>query len=191
MREKLRPQQLSLENRALRGLWSVVWFLLFRPSPRSLHAWRRFLLRLFGAQIGHGAHPYPSARIWAPWNLVMEEHSCLAEQVDCYSVATVHIGAYATVSQYSFLCTASHDYSRLSMPLVAAPIVIGKRAWVAADVFIGPGVTVGEGTVVFARSSVFDNLPEWVLAGGHPAVPYRKRTMSGDEAVPTQEESTP
>ncbi len=105
----------------------------------------------------------------------MGDHACLSEGVDCYCVAKVRIGAYSTVSQYGFLCTASHDYSQSAMPLVTAPIVIGERVWLTADVFVGPGVTIGDGTVVTARSSVFSDLPPWVVAAGNPAVPIKDR----------------
>jgi putative colanic acid biosynthesis acetyltransferase WcaF len=92
-------------------------------------------------------------------------------------VAEVSIGANTTVSQYSFLCTASHDYNDLSMPLVVAPIHIGDDAWVTADVFIGPGVTIGDGAVVTARSSVFSDIEPWVVARGNPAVATKPRIV--------------
>jgi putative colanic acid biosynthesis acetyltransferase WcaF len=165
---KMKENTLSTQNRILRGVWSVVWLLLYRPTPRPLHFWRRFLLRSFGARIGKGAHPYPSARIWAPWNLVMEDDSCLSEQVECYCVDKIFLGKRVTVSQYSFLCTASHDYTRSEMPLVTAPIRIEDDAWVTADVFVGPGVTIGEGAVVGARSTITNDVPNWVVVAGSP-----------------------
>lgn len=152
----------------MRAIWHIVWILLFRPSPVPLYGWRCFLLRCFGARVGVGAHPYPSARVWAPWNLVMGEHSCLSHQVDCYCVDKVYLGPRVTVSQYSYLCTASHDYNRRDMPLVAAPIRIEADAWVTADVFIGPGVTVGEGAVVGARSTVLRDVEPWTVVAGNP-----------------------
>jgi putative colanic acid biosynthesis acetyltransferase WcaF len=155
-------------NRLARACWNAAWLLLYRPSPVPLHGWRRFLLRCFGAKVGRGAHPYPAARIWAPWNLVMEEGSCLADRVDCYCVDRVHLGARATVSQYSYLCTASHDYATRAMPLVTAPIRIEPDAWVAADVFVGPGVTVGAGAVVGARSTVTHDVAPWTVVAGSP-----------------------
>jgi len=109
----------------------------------------------------------------------MGDHACLSEGVDCYSVAKITIGAHTTVSQYSFLCTASHDHSKAAMPLVAAPITIGERVWITADVFVGPGVTIGEGAVVTARSSVFNDLPAWMVASGAPAVPRKPRVFEG------------
>ena len=187
MTQALRRHHLSLANKLARTAWQVVWLLLYRPTPRLFHPWRCLLLRLFGAKLGRAVHPYPSARIWAPWNLEMGDHACLSEGVDCYCVAPIRIGAHTTVSQYSFLCTASHDYTRADMPLVTAPITIGERVWITADVFVGPGVTIGDGAVVTARSSVFADIPPWVVARGNPAVPVKARVLQGDQP----EEGTP
>jgi putative colanic acid biosynthesis acetyltransferase WcaF len=141
-----------------------------------MHGWRRFLLRRFGARVAAGAHPYPRARIWAPWNLTMEAHSCLADDVVCYCVAPIRIGAHATVSQYSYLCSASHDYRVPEMPLIVAPIVIEPYVWVAADVFVGPGVKIGEGAVVGARSTVLHDVAPWTVVAGAPATPRGVRS---------------
>ena len=187
MTQVLRRHHLSLANKLARTVWQVVWLLLYRPTPRLFHPWRCLLLRLFGAKLGRAVHPYPSARIWAPWNLEMGDHACLSEGVDCYCVAPIRIGAHTTVSQYSFLCTASHDYTRADMPLVTAPITIGEGVWITADVFVGPGVTIGDGAVVTARSSVFADIPPWVVARGNPAVPVKARVLQGDQP----EEGTP
>lgn len=163
------PSPHSYRNRAGRVLWTMVWGVFFRPSPRPFHAWRRWLLRCFGATIERGAHPYPSVKVWAPWNLTMKEGSSLGDHVDCYSVDRITLEPYATVSQYSFLCTATHDYRVPERPVVTAPIRVGRRAWVAADAFVGPGVTVGEGAVIGARASVFRSVDPWTVVGGTPA----------------------
>lgn len=175
--KRLIGHDISPKDRFLRFVWGFVRTVFYRPSPRSFHAWRCFLLRVFGARLGANVHPYPGAIVWAPWNLEMGDHSCLADGVDCYCVARVTIGRYSTVSQYSFLCTAGHDYEDRRMPLVVAPIVIGDHVWITADVFIGPGVTISDGAVVLARSSVFSSLPEWSVSRGNPAVPYKKRVL--------------
>jgi putative colanic acid biosynthesis acetyltransferase WcaF len=177
MTHRLGAHQLSLANKVARTIWSIVWLLLYRPTPRILHPWRCFLLRLFGAKLGKAVHPYPSARIWAPWNLEMGDHACLSERVDCYCVAPIRIGAHSTVSQYSFLCAASHDYSLSDMPLLIAPILIGDWVWITADVFVAPGVRIGDGAVVLARSSVLTDLPSWMVASGNPAIPVKQRTF--------------
>lgn len=170
-------RRLSFANKAARALWQLTWLALYRPSPVPLHGWRRALLRLFGASIGRRARPYPSVKIWAPWHLVMAEDSCLGPHVDCYSVDTVELGAGATVSQYSYLCTASHDYTSEEHPLVTAPIRVRARAWVAADVFVGPGVTIEEGAVVLARATVVKDVGPWAVVGGCPARFIKKREL--------------
>lgn len=168
---------LGMKNRAGRLLWNCVHATLFRWSPTPLFGWRAALLRSFGARVGSGAHVYPSAKVWAPWNLSLGEHSCLAPDVDCYCVAPIEVGAHATVSQYSYLCGATHDFEDPSHRLVPGAIRIGAGAWLAADVFVGPNVSIGEGAVVGARASVFKDIPAWTVAVGNPAKPLRKRVL--------------
>ncbi len=175
MSASLSHLDLSFRNRLLRVVWEGIRVLIFRPTPRPFHQWRCIVLRLFGAKIEGPCYVYPSARVWAPWNLELGRHATLADNVDCYSVEKIRVGAYSTVSQYSFLCSASHDYrdpailSGPQMPLVAAPITIGDRVWITADVFIGPGVTVNDGAVVLARSTVTKDVPAWTVMAGNPA----------------------
>ena len=107
----------------------------------------------------------------------MGENSCISEQVDCYCVDKIRIGSHSTVSQYSFLCTATHDYKDPEFGLMVAPIDIGERVWVTADVFIAPGVSIGDGAVVQARSSVFTDIEPWVVAAGNPATTIKPREL--------------
>jgi len=167
----------TLRSKIVRSLWNVIQPLTFGLLPTPFHAWRRFVLRCFGAKIGEGAHVYPKAKIWAPWNLVMGNHSCLSNHVDCYCVAPVVVGDHAIVSQYSYLCTATHDYSSHGFELIVKPITIGAQAWVAADVFVGPGVTIGEGSVIGARSNVLKDVDPWSVWVGSPARRVKDRRI--------------
>ena len=146
-----REASFSLRNRILRQLWQFVWILLFRPSPRPMHRWRSFLLRVFGATIGRNVHVYPSVRIWAPWNLKLGDDVGVGDDVKLYSMADITIGRRGVVSQGTHLCTGSHDYNSPNFQLFARPIEIGERAWICAEVFVGPGVSVHSGCVIGAR----------------------------------------
>lgn len=172
-----RQSTLSAGNLAGRVAWGVVQTLLFRPSPRVFHRWRNWLLRLFGAKLHPTARVYPRARVWAPWNLEMHECACIADDVDVYSADRITMGAYSTVSKYGHLCAASHDFDDVRYPLTTAPIVIGRHCWLAVEVFVAPGVSIGEGTVIGARSSVFGDLPTWSVAMGTPAKVVRARKI--------------
>ncbi len=105
----------------------------------------------------------------------MKEHSGLADHVECYSVASITLGRYCTVSQFAHLCAASHNYNDPEFPLIAKAITIGTKAWVAAGAFVGPGVRVGDGAVVGARAVVFKDVPPWTVVAGNPAVPIKTR----------------
>lgn len=169
---------LGRKHQLIRMLWAITWGLLARPLPRSIGCgWKRFLLRLFGAKLDKTAVVYSSAHIYYPANLIMEENSCIASNVDCYNVAPVCIRANSTVSQGASLCTASHDITNPLNPLVTAPIVIEDQAWVAADAFIGMGVTIGQGSVVGARGCVFKDVEPWTVVGGNPAKFIKKRII--------------
>ncbi|AFY59951.1 WcaF family extracellular polysaccharide biosynthesis acetyltransferase [Synechococcus sp. PCC 6312] len=167
----------SLRNRLLRLIWNIFYQLLFRFSPRPLHEWRSQLLRLFGAKIGKHCHVYPSAKVWAPWNLVMEDYSGMADDVICYSMATIHLGKRVVISQGTYLCSGSHDYESRNFQLYAKPIYVGDQAWVCAQSFICPGVTIGEGAVVGARSVVTKDVPDWIVCAGNPCKSLKKRII--------------
>ena len=173
--------RLSAGNRLRRGVWCLVYWTAFRYSPHVCHFWRRAVLRCLGARIGKGANPYPSCRIWAPWNLQMDAYSCLAPDVDCYNVAPIRLGTHCTVSQYAHLCGATHDYTRASFPLVPRPIDLGSFSWVAAGAFIGPGVNVGEGAVVGAMACVTHDVEAWTVVAGNPARVIKRRTITPEQ----------
>ena len=108
----------------------------------------------------------------------MKQHSCLAPEVDCYNVDKVVIGEFSTVSQKTYLCTASHDVTKSNIPLIKAPIIIKNQVWVGANVFLGMGVTINTGAVVGATSSVYKDVEAWTIVGGNPAKFIKKRLIS-------------
>ena len=177
------PSPHSFGNKVARVIWAVVWVTLFRCSPRICFGWRRMLLRLFGATIGKNARISPSVKVWGPWNLEVGEEAAIAHNTDCYCVDRLTIGNHATVSQYSFLCTASHDVTDPHMTLISAPIVVSDQAWVCAGVFVAPGVTLHEGAVAGARAVVTKDVERWTVVAGNPAKVIRRRVLAegGDD----------
>ena len=174
----------SKSNKLKRMLWSIVWTIFARPFPRSMASrWKVFLLRIFGAKIHSTCIVYSSANISMPWNLVMEEHSCIANNVVIENSSIITMGSYSLISQYSYLCTATHDIRDNDFPQYSKPIVLGRRSWITAKCFIGPGVTIGEGAVVGASSSVFKDVEPWTIVGGNPARIINKRVIIESDGV--------
>lgn len=179
-----RPSPHPLSNKVARSLWRIAYLTLFRPSPRLLHRWRILLLKAFGAHIGKGSVVYSSVKIWAPWNLTMGDYSALSHDVDCYCVDKIIIGNHCTISQYSFLCTGSHDYNLPERPLITAPITIHDYAWIAADVFVAPGVTIENGAIIGARSTVVKDVQQFCVVAGNPAKVIKKLMQHSTSHTP-------
>lgn len=172
----------SLSEYARRFAWEWVQRTLIRFSFRRAERWRRFWLRAFGATIGEGAKIKPTTQVRHPWLLTMGKHSCLSEGVVVYNLGPITLGDHTVVSQDAYLCAGSHDYSLPNLPLLRPSIEIGSGVWVCAGAFIGPGVKVGDNSVVGARAVVMKNVPPGVLVGGNPARVIRDRPMKWEGA---------
>ena len=161
----------------LRLLWTPFRVLFIRGTTRYFSVLRVAALKLFGARLAHHVLVMDGVKIWYPWNLEMGEGSSLGVAVEVYNFAKVSIGAHTTVSQYTYLCSASHDYTKSHMPLIYHPIDIADQAWIAAGAFIGPGIRVGQGAVVGARSVVTRDVAAWTVVAGNPAHHLKARHL--------------
>lgn len=156
-------------------LWWIIQNLFFKPSPQVLYGWRRFLLRSFGAKIGKGVIIRPSAQFTYPWKISIGDNSWVGDEVVLYSLGEIEIGCDTVISQRSYICTGSHNYNTENFDIYAKKISIGNKCWLATDVYVAPDVTIGDFTVVGARSSVFKDLPSNKVCKGNPAEPFKNR----------------
>jgi putative colanic acid biosynthesis acetyltransferase WcaF len=170
----LRPA-FSFSDRLRRLNWNICWTLLYRTSPRPLHSWRSFLLRLFGATMGPNCHFYPRSRVWAPWNLICADQVTAGDGAEIYNPAPVTLGSHAILSQDAYVCAATHDYDDPAFPLIAYAMNIGAYAWVCARACVAPGVNVSEGAVLGLGSVATRSLEAWTVYAGVPAVKVKDR----------------
>jgi putative colanic acid biosynthesis acetyltransferase WcaF len=166
----------EIVRRVLWGVGAVV----FRWTPRLLYGTRNALLRLFGAEVGADVRIHPSATIYFPWNLTVGDWSAIGEDAMIYNLGPITIGEKVTVSQRAHLCAGTHDHTDPAMPLQKPPIVVEDQAWICADAFVGPGVTVEEGAVVGARAVAVKDVADWTIVGGNPAEKIKERTLWDD-----------
>lgn len=165
----------SVANKLERVAWALAWLALAHWTPPPLAAWRRFLLRLFGAKVGAGAKVYGSARIWLPRHLDLGEGVVIGPGAELYNQGRITIGAYSVVSQRAFLCASTHRTSDPDFKLVLCPITVGRGCWVAAEAFVGPGVTMADGAVLAARGALFEDAALMGIYRGNPAAFVRER----------------
>lgn len=175
------PGHVPLSNKIKRSIWNIISFFFFRPfSTKLFRIWRIALLKLFGANIEWDAEVYSSVKIWAPWNLKMGHRACLGPEVICYNQDKVILEDDVVVSQYSYLCTASHDVNMLNTAgnsLITAPIYIKEKAWIGSKAYISLGVCIGKAAVVGATASVYKNVADNHIVGGNPAKTIKIRTL--------------
>lgn len=173
----------STREKIARMIWATVQATLFRLSFHNWYRWRRWLVRLFGADLAPDVRLRRTVRIECPWNLSIGALSAVGDGAILYCLGPVRVGARVTISQYAHICAGSHDHRRADFPLLRLPITIGDDVWVATDAFVGPGVTIGAGAILGARGCAFKDLAPWTIYGGNPARALGPREMSGAESV--------
>jgi putative colanic acid biosynthesis acetyltransferase WcaF len=156
-------------------LWWLVQATLFAMSPQFMFGWRRLLLVLFGAKVGVDVLIRPSVRVTYPWKVKVGDRVWIGDHAELYSLGEIEIGNDVVISQKSYLCAATHDFTKISFNMIDKKITIGDQVWVATDVFIAPGVTIGRGALIGARSSVFSDMPAGMICIGSPAKPVKPR----------------
>ena len=156
-------------------MWWFAQSIFCNLSPQFMYGWRRFWLRLFGAKIGKKVLIRPSVKIVYPWKLKIGDYSWIGDDVSLYTLGEIEIGTHTVISQKCYICTGSHDFTSSTFDIFAKKITIGNQVWLASDVFVAPGVTISDGVVVGARSTVYNDLPEGMVCYGNPAKPIRKR----------------
>src|SRR5262245_56184231 len=113
--------------------------------------------------------------------------------------AAVEIGEYALISWNVVLmdsCRVPLDPAQRRRELERAaarrprhldggtgrPVRIGRNVWIGFDACVLPGVTIGEGAVVGAKSVVAEDVPAFAVVGGNPARVIRR--LDGEEERP-------
>ena len=155
-------------SKAVEAIWylfKMVFVLSAFPWPQSL---KRFILRVFGANVGEGVVVKPRVNIHFPWKLSIGDHAWIGEECFILNFEPVSIGAHACLSQRSFLCGGNHDFRSQNFEYKNKPITIGAGAWIGAQTFIAPGVDVGTETVVASGSVVTKSLPSNKVCSGNP-----------------------
>lgn len=176
--QKYIETNISSKQRIFQKVWLICSCFLFKPfSSNIFNFWRVGVLKLFGAKIGKGSIVYSTVYAPAPWNLKMGTYSCLGPQVQLH-IDKIIIGDKVTVSQRTYLCNGSHDINYLNTPFISKPIELKNHSWIAAEAFIAPGVTIGEGAIVGARGVVFKDVEKWTVVGGNPAKFIKKRVLN-------------
>jgi acetyltransferase-like isoleucine patch superfamily enzyme len=144
-------------------------------------------------RIARGAHVYSSTMFDVGVNGSVSVGVCsMLNGVRLVCDARIEIGAFATISwNVHFMdgyrvpfeprarrrrieVMARNPGWQLQSEAPSAPIVLRDNVWIGFDVCVLPGVTIGEGSVVGARSVVSADVPDYTVVAGNPARPIRE-----------------
>ncbi len=162
--------------------WKIaLWFLVnacffnsYFPVPM---AFKRGVLRAFGARLGRGVVIKPKVSVKYPWLLEIGDFSWIGEGVWIDNLALVRIGRNACLSQGAMLLTGNHDYTRPSFDLKIGEITLEEGVWVGAKAVVGPGVTCHSHAVLAVGSVATRSLEAYGIYRGNPAEFVRKRII--------------
>lgn len=159
-------------------LWYFFNYYLFNgafPWPYSL---KIFILRSFGAKIGHGLIIKPKVRIKNPWRLTIGDHCWIGESVWIDNLEDVVIGSHVSVSQGAMLLTGNHDYTRIDFPYRLGKIVLEDGVWIGARSVVCPGVICKANAILTVNSVATKHLGESGIYAGNPAAFVRGRKFN-------------
>ncbi len=106
----------SLQIKLLRILWFLFGIAFYLPKQFS--PIRIVLLRVFGAKIGKACLVCADVKVWMLWNLELGDFVAIGKGVEIYNFGKASIGNQSLVSQRSYLCTTSLDYTHPHYPLI-------------------------------------------------------------------------
>lgn len=164
-----------------RLIWGVVKNTIWKLCWHRFWFLRMLILRAFGSDVSLTSMAFGSTNITRAWDIVIGRYVALGPRVHIYNLNKVIIGDNTVISQDAYICGGTHDYTDKTLPLLREDVVIGNNVWICAGAFIAPGVTIGEGAVIAARSVVVKDVEPWTIVGGNPASFIKKRTIKETE----------
>lgn len=164
-------------SRLKQVLWYFTNAVFFNNSLIPISGIKVFLLRAFGAAIGHHVVIKPSVNIKYPWKLKIGDYSWIGERVWIDNIEQVTIGKSVCLSQGSLLLTGNHDYKKITFDLIVAPVIIEDGVWIGAAAIVCPGVTCKTHAVLSVASVANKDLEPYVVYKGNPAIKTAERTI--------------
>ena len=161
----------------LRVAWywmSLCWFETAIPWPS---AWKRTMLRIFGAQVGKRVVIKPRVHIKYPWKLSVGDHAWIGERVWIDNLDQVDIGQHCCLSQGAYILCGNHDYTQPAFDLITRPVVMEAGSWMGAKSILCPGAKLGLESVLTAGSVGAGDLEPRKIYQGNPAQPIRDRII--------------
>jgi acetyltransferase-like isoleucine patch superfamily enzyme len=153
----------------------VRWILGLARTPRLALFTLYYFLRLgkCGVPVGFST----TMILRNPGNIAIGENCTFSNFVILDAHDRISIGDDCMFANNTTIATATHDYSvdPMNSRNITKPVSVGNNVWFGIGATVLPGVTIGDGAVIGARSLVTRDVPPRAIVTGTPAkvVKYR------------------
>ena len=114
------------------------------------------------------------ARIICDSEIVIGDFALISWNVVLMDTYRVPFDATKRRQELALIPTRQPRLAAADVP--ARPIHIERNVWIGFDSCVLPGVTIGEGSVIGARSVVIEDVPAYTVVAGNPARVVRQLT---------------
>jgi len=159
-----------------RTIWYFVSVAVFK-SAFPINFIKVRLLKMFGARVGEGLIIKPHVSIKYPWRLTVGSHVWIGEHVWIDNLGDVTIEDNVCISQGAMLLCGNHDYRKITFDLIIGNIHLKKGSWIGAKSIVCPNVVVGSHALLAVGSVATQNLNEYTIYQGNPAVAVKERKI--------------
>lgn len=155
--------------------------ILYYLISKSIATWHNFYNKLCIANliktskhIGDNVTILPGFQIGHQENLEIESNVSIGKNSFINAHGGVYIGAGCVIGPNLTIFSVNHivdttDGLPFCNDLIFKPVRINENCWIGANVFIVPGVEIGEGSVVAGGAVVTHNFPPCSVIAGNPA----------------------
>lgn len=160
-----------------RVLWYYTSLIFFKSGWLPIYSLKRFLLKLFGAQIGSNVVIKPHVTIKYPWKLSIGKNTWIGEYSWIDNLQEVEIGSDCCISQGALLLCGNHDFKKTTFDLLASPIRLEDGVWIGAKSVVSGGVTCKSHSVLSIHSATSKDLEAYKIYRGNPAEFIKERIV--------------
>lgn len=131
----------------------------------------------------HKIHIEPGFQISNSCRIQFKGLAYIGPNARISGAGTLHFGDNTIIGPNVQIMTSVHDYTTAMLPYdgannITKDIYIGDNCWLGSDVIIMPGIRIGDGCVIGARSFINHDFPACSIIVGTPGRIIKQRDMT-------------
>lgn len=153
---------------------------------KSLFSQNYYPLRIKHVAAGCGKGLYVGGKSYVTKKTFLGEHVCF-NGMSMSGNGKISIGNYFHSGTGCQIITSFHNYEGVEIPydntFLDKDVSIGDCVWFGNNVIVLGGVKIGQGAIIQAGSVVCKDIPDYAVAGGHPATVFKYRDKEHYETL--------